>query len=369
MELKFGYENARTCGLIELVLESRSARRKALNEIFFILNDRRFPSGIDPEYLAREGIVRFVLNTYRLVDGPNRFGVIRDDERSDLTLQINNNTPAGEFTAPFFKKISTTLPYPISADIWASHESKEFPINPDPDILKNGVFTQYAEEGFLLLDLFVDDPLIEDARIQLAAECASGYGGYAEGSSERIQHLHKKPGPIRDLYTSQRLRSVVSKLYGTPMSPCQTLCYRFGSQQSFHSDYVHLTPFPENLMCGVWVALEDVDVEAGPLGFVPRSHKSRRLRMSDFGLTPVRNGDYSRFETTFVQEWADIASRGIEQLALLRKGQVLVWDGNLIHRGKDRIDLTKTRHSVVMHFFADGAVCLYDALGIVGDPG
>ena len=30
---------------------------------------------------------------------------------------------------------------------------------------------------------------------------------------------------------------------------------------------------PEGFMCGVWVALEDMDMENGPLVYYPGSHK------------------------------------------------------------------------------------------------
>jgi ectoine hydroxylase-related dioxygenase (phytanoyl-CoA dioxygenase family) len=37
-------------------------------------------------------------------------------------------------------------------------------------------------------------------------------------------------------------------------------------------------------MCGVWIALEDVDERNGPLVYLPGSHKLPELYLTNFGL-------------------------------------------------------------------------------------
>ena len=42
--------------------------------------------------------------------------------------------------------------------------------------------------------------------------------------------------------------------------------------QHFHTDSVHFSSCPERFMAGVWVALEDIDSDNGPLILYPGSH-------------------------------------------------------------------------------------------------
>jgi ectoine hydroxylase-related dioxygenase (phytanoyl-CoA dioxygenase family) len=48
-------------------------------------------------------------------------------------------------------------------------------------------------------------------------------------------------------------------LYGREPRPFQTLNFKVGTQQRPHSDQVDFNTEPPGLMCGVWVAMEDID--------------------------------------------------------------------------------------------------------------
>lgn len=373
MKFDLFYTDSRVFGFVKvlLTLEDQDVLADG-SEIIFEYGINQIPTGISIAYLSHHRSVGFVLNTYRLNDGPVRASVIVNETRALLTLEVENNTPVGRFLQPSLRKLPILLPLPIHASIFDDFEGLAEFQSERPckgTYFSEASYQQFMEQGWVVLEFAVDPVLLDAACSQLQDAAREGYRGYIEGSSSRIEHLHKIPGAIRDIYFSQSLRAAISELYGTPMSPCQTLSYRYGSQQSLHSDYVHLTPFPRNLMCGVWIALEDVHPDAGPLEFVPYSHRSARLTMQDFDLEQIRDGDYSIFDTTFSPAWEKAVEGLDKQLALLRKGQVLIWDGNLIHGGTSRRQESLTRSSVVLHFFGDGAVCLYDALGDVGNPG
>ena len=82
--------------------------------------------------------------------------------------------------------------------------------------------------------------------------------------------------------------------------PCQTLNFIHGSQQNVHQDVIHLTPFPPGYMCGVWVALEDIHPDSGPLVVYPRSHRLPRLYTSTAGIEKVRDpGQWGRFAANY----------------------------------------------------------------------
>jgi ectoine hydroxylase-related dioxygenase (phytanoyl-CoA dioxygenase family) len=107
-------------------------------------------------------------------------------------------------------------------------------------------------------------------------------------------------------------------------------------------------------MAGVWVALEDMDDDNGPLVYYPGSHKLPELSMADIGAAATK-ADYDRYEAHV----ADLIEReGLEpHHATISKGQGLIWAANLLHGGSPQNDRSRTRHSQVTHFFFEG--CKY----------
>jgi len=115
-------------------------------------------------------------------------------------------------------------------------------------------------------------------------------------------------------------------------------------------------------MCGVWIALEDVDMDNGPLVYYPGSHVLPEFTMEDVGVEARREryADYERFIADL------IAERGLEpRYGTIRKGQALVWSANLLHGGLPQRDAARTRHSEVVHFFFEG--CRYFTPMLSGD--
>ncbi len=48
-------------------------------------------------------------------------------------------------------------------------------------------------------------------------------------------------------------------------------------------------------MCGVWVALEDIDMDCGPLVYYPGSHKLPEVTLTDIGVTADAS-NYPKYE-------------------------------------------------------------------------
>ena len=64
--------------------------------------------------------------------------------------------------------------------------------------------------------------------------------------------------------------AALEQIYGRMPMPFQTLNFPVGTQQVAHSDGGFFNSDPPNLMCGVWIALEDADMDNGPLCLPPR---------------------------------------------------------------------------------------------------
>jgi ectoine hydroxylase-related dioxygenase (phytanoyl-CoA dioxygenase family) len=159
---------------------------------------------------------------------------------------------------------------------------------------------------------------------------------------------------VKRLALAPDVLSVLERLYGRRPLPFQTPNFRTGTQQATHSDAMHFSSEPPGYMCGVWVALEDVDMDNGPLVYYPGSHRLPQVTMQELGLRSERD-DYPEYER-YVAEV--IEREGLEpHYGVLGRGQALVWASNLLHGGATQRDRSRSRHSQVTHVFFEG--CRY----------
>jgi len=97
-------------------------------------------------------------------------------------------------------------------------------------------------------------------------------GGWKSGNSMRIGDAWRFDRDVRALATNPQVLALLSAIYGRKAWPFQTLNFPVGTQQHYHSDSIHFSSIPERFMCGIWVALEDINPDAGPLEYYPGSH-------------------------------------------------------------------------------------------------
>jgi Phytanoyl-CoA dioxygenase (PhyH) len=228
-----------------------------------------------------------------------------------------------------------------------------------------GHFRDFLENGFLVLDGFVDSRACDQIVADLEHCLARGTFRY-DYKGQRIEHLFQHSKATRALWTDPRIIRVLSALFDDVALPCQTLNFLHGSQQDVHQDTIHLTPYPAGYMCGVWVALEDIHPDSGPLVVYPGSHRLPRLYTSVTGMRKVRNDDWSEFGATFTAHLQRMLTEAkIEpKYYTPKRGAVLIWHENLAHGGSPRKNDELTRKSIVSHYFAKGGLAFYDSQGL-----
>lgn len=177
-------------------------------------------------------------------------------------------------------------------------------------------------------------------------------------SERRIQDAWKFNEDVRAIASNEAMIQLLSKLYGRQAFPFQTLNFPVGTQQEAHSDSVHFSSLPERFMCGVWLAMEEVSAEAGPLFYIPGSHRwpivnNALIGRRGYGIALGSAQD--PFETA----WHALreAHGAEEEIFLARKGQALIWCANLLHGGCRQTDPRLTRWSQVTHYYFDD--CIY----------
>lgn len=208
----------------------------------------------------------------------------------------------------------------------------------------------YRENGFL--QLAFDMPNFEMAAAKIVADLADHYNG-----ERRIQDAWRFNEDVRRIACHPPIIDLLRLLYGREPIPFQTLNFRVGTEQPLHCDAAHFNSMPERFMCGVWVALEDVDDDNGPLEYVAGTHKLPCYASVELGIvsqaekTGQEHGEYNAL-------WQRLGpALGLRrQVFTPSQGEALIWAANLLHGGHRQEDRARSRHSQVTHYyFADCA--------------
>jgi ectoine hydroxylase-related dioxygenase (phytanoyl-CoA dioxygenase family) len=131
--------------------------------------------------------------------------------------------------------------------------------------------------------------LIDAARSQLKPAVDLDEWPTAADARMRLTHVWKENGAsaVKVLALHPELSDMLRVCYGREPFFFQTQNITGGSYQAVHSDATHLHCEPQGVMCGVWIALEDVALDAGPLLYYPGSHRLPYVSAGDLGLSKV----------------------------------------------------------------------------------
>jgi hypothetical protein len=201
------------------------------------------------------------------------------------------------------------------------------------------------------------DEVIEDLQPLLEADLKLWDCG--ESGPPRLQDGWIDHGSIKALALEPIVLDLLRHLYGREPFAFQTLNFAVGSEQHFHSDAVHFHSYPNGFMCGVWIALQDVQSESGPLIYFPGSHRLPYLSARSLGLVRDAVMGERHPQRFFEPSWQQAVNEHAfeKQQFLPKRGDLLIWHANLLHGGEPVQDKTSRRWSQVNHYFF--ANCLY----------
>lgn len=223
----------------------------------------------------------------------------------------------------------------------------------------------FENDGFVVIETNIPESVLDQASedVRPILDRAS-----------RVQDAWQKSKAVRRIATWPSLLTTLRELYGRPPKPFQTLNFQMGTEQEIHSDTVHFNSMPQGLMCGVWVALEDISDAQGPLIYYPGSHKWPEYTLRDveeagyfkrglfdelltfgnrLGVPPHQQGPHYKEYERFIAD--KVRASGIKPgYGTIKKGQAIVWASNLHHGGSPQRDKSLTRKSQVSHYFFEG---------------
>lgn len=229
-----------------------------------------------------------------------------------------------------------------------------------PEEFKQGI-REFPEKGFIVVKNFLTEEEVDIANKELDRLIEEGEVDYnftgrkVMFAFEHSQHLNSI---VRKMEILETMQIILQKT----MHPFQTINFIEPSEQKAHSDTIHMTTHPLGYMMAAWFALEDIGLDQGPIFYYPKSHKLPYILNSTYnhGGNSFRIGEnaYGEFEKEVQRQ---IDENKLEQHPFIAgKGDVLIWHPNLLHGGSPWKDKSKTRKSMVCHYFAEDVICYHE---------
>ncbi len=167
---------------------------------------------------------------------------------------------------------------------------------------------------------------------------------------------------LHDTANKPDLIEILSALLGGRAVLFQSINFLHGSEQATHSDSIHMTTYPLGGLLGVWIALEDISLENGPLHYYPGSHKLPYYLNSEYDNEGnsflLGDKSYGAYERMIRDK---IEKQQLEKTVFLaKKGDLLIWHANLFHGGEPHLKRDQTRKSMVLHYFREGVICYHE---------
>ena len=171
-----------------------------------------------------------------------------------------------------------------------------------------------------------------------------------DNSTWRVHGFNRFSKAAKAIYESQIIKKWCSVIFGEEAFPQYTINFMYGSRQELHQDTCVFHVHPINYLIGVWLACEDIHPDSGPLVYYPGSHKEPLYpKFDNYPQTNLRTCAPS--ETTAYYDWLKKRSKNYKKDQFIaRKGDILLWHGQLIHGGDAVVNPSLTRKSYVCHY-------------------
>lgn len=164
----------------------------------------------------------------------------------------------------------------------------------------------------------------------------------------KLNDLFLESESCRNLALNTKLCHILEKLLKDKPLIINSLTFRQGSQQPYHFDTYYMPPPVQNMMAVTSICLEDQSEDTGPLSYYPKSHKIPPYTFSHGGFNSI--SEEMENATNYIK--SKIESQGLQPETFIGDiGDVFIWHAQLYHGGLPIIDNTKTRKTLVTHYW------------------
>jgi len=218
----------------------------------------------------------------------------------------------------------------------------------------------WSEKGYVILQNFFKCEEVDLFNSEISSLLNSKETSFSYRN--KIMFAIHKSDILLHAGTNKKLLDVLEVLLDKKVELFQSINFLTGSEQRTHSDSIHMTTFPYGNLIAVWVALEDIKEDAGPLHYYSGSHKLPYILNQEFDNegTNVKLGnktytDYEDYVETVVEK-----NHFQKEIFRAKKGDILIWHANLLHGGEAVSNPESTRKSMVFHYYAEDSICFHE---------
>ncbi len=220
------------------------------------------------------------------------------------------------------------------------------------------IATDMHEKGYTIIDLNLSENFINNIKKDISNALVNGEIKknpkiYHYNKFPRIVEAWKYSKNVSRLANNIKLKKILKFLYKSKPLPFSTINFIGGTEQPFHSDYIHFGSIPHKYLVGAWVALEKTSKYNGPLSVIPGSHKFPLIDYQDLKQKKPINileleKNYRVYEN-YIKEFIKVKKLKPKEL-YLKQGEAILWAANLLHGGSKVKNKKLTRRSQVIHF-------------------
>lgn len=273
---------------------------------------------------------------------------------------------------PTFKKYGINKKYysPVSSLDFKHLPHQELPFKLEKvkqtDIYRRGddetkkQIENYIETGYIVLKNFLPESKIEEVNLEIDSLLKNKKVKFKYGN--KIMFAIHQSKLLQEIGKNQSLLELLNSFLDGQAKLFQSINFIHGSEQDTHSDSIHMTTYPLGGLLGVWIALEDIDESNGALHYYPGSQSLPYYLNEDYDNVGskflIGDKDYSAYEQMLQSKIKELSLQ--KEIFRAKKGDVLIWHANLLHGGEPHTDKSKTRKSMVFHFFKEGSICYHE---------
>jgi ectoine hydroxylase-related dioxygenase (phytanoyl-CoA dioxygenase family) len=232
--------------------------------------------------------------------------------------------------------------------------------NDFPENIREQLMT-FPQNGFLIWEQYLSHQEVDAINEEMDQLLDQGSVDF-NYTGRKIMQAHEHSKAVEQVFKADKLQQVLSFILGRKVIPFQTIHFKEGSRQKAHSDSIHMSTFPKGYLIAAWWALEDVEIDAGPLFYYPSSHNLPYTVNEQFLehqhpllLGNNVNDSYEKYIAKAIK-----TNELKPQTFLAKKGDMLIWHANLLHGGMPVVQEGKTRKSLVAHYYAEGVICYHE---------
>lgn len=216
-----------------------------------------------------------------------------------------------------FKNVDVSL---LNATSFRLHPNKTNIYKNSDEATKESILN-FNNEGFVVLNRYLSDEKVNAINEEINDLLETKKVKFRYGN--KIMFAINKSKKLKEVGRDNQLMELLSALIGSEVELFQSINFLMGSEQKTHSDSIHMTTYPLGGLLGVWVALEDTDMNNGPLHYYPGSHKLPYYLNSDYdnegNYYMIGDNDYTQYEKMLEEK---IIEHTIEKKYLLQKKEM-----------------------------------------------